>query len=360
MQTATASAAAHVSITDAARVLHIHLNRPQQLNALTTAMCDTIATALRQVTRETHDCVIFTAAGDKGFCGGGDVKAMLHSTTAAHAFLQAEYEMDRLIAVCPVPTVAIMHGITMGGGIGIAAHCATRIVTANTTLAMPETRIGIVPDVGINRLLAATPAGFGELIAATSCTFNAADALAAGFADYYLPPQTLDAYLQAVRAGSNPVTAAAALAAPPAMPATTVQLAAKIAAALPATAQQPPVDPVTQAQHFAAALTAYSPDHAAQLAAVCPQTAVIALARVTQLRAAYAAGHTIDAATALARDYRLLTKLVTRSDFTAGVTSRLITKDNQPRWQPATLAAVTATATAKLLAAERLYTDSPQ
>ncbi|MBB4072228.1 enoyl-CoA hydratase/isomerase family protein [Canibacter oris] len=350
MQTATASSTPHVTITDEARVLQIHLNRPQQLNALTTSMCNTIATALRTVTPETHDCVIFTAAGDKGFCGGGDVKAMLHSASAARAFLQAEYEMDRLIAVCPVPTVAIMHGITMGGGIGIAAHCATRIVTADTTLAMPETRIGIVPDVGINRLLAATPAGFGELIAATSCTFNAADALASGFADYYLPPETLTSYVKAVQSGVDPVTAAKQFAQEPTGAAATIAIAARLNNLLREKITH--TDPVAQAQQFAAALARCSSLHAAQLAQVCPQTAVIALARVARLRSAYAVGESLDPTTALARDYRLLTLLVTRNDFKQGVTSRLITKDNRPQWQPATLAAVSSATTMRLLAAE--------
>ncbi len=119
-------------------------------------------------------------------------------------FFREEYALNALIAEYPKPIVVIADGITMGGGIGLAGHAAVRVVTERSQLAMPETRIGFVPDVGGTRLLAHAPGRLGEYLGLTGQSMNASDAVYAGFADHVVPSDHLAALDDALETRADP------------------------------------------------------------------------------------------------------------------------------------------------------------
>ena len=174
----------------------ITLNRPQVLNALTYDMVGMIAQALDDWERgNAVRLVMIEGAGERAFCAGGDIQS-LYQTGRSHPeigrrFWFDEYRLNARIHHYPKPYVAIMDGITMGGGAGISIHGSHRIVTERSTVAMPEASIGFMPDVGSTRLLADAPGETGLYIGLTAARMSAADAIYAGFADTYVPSQRL-------------------------------------------------------------------------------------------------------------------------------------------------------------------------
>ncbi|MEU3349603.1 enoyl-CoA hydratase/isomerase family protein [Streptomyces sp. NPDC006700] len=177
----------------AGRAAHITLNRPRVLNALTHEMVRRIDEAL---TAWEHDpaveTVVITGAGERGLCAGGDIRAIHDDArdgdgVAAAAFWRDEYHLNARIARYPKPYFAVMDGIVMGGGVGVSAHGSVRVVTERSRIAMPETGIGFVPDVGGTHLLALAPGELGTHLALTGAQIGAADALLCGLADHYVP-----------------------------------------------------------------------------------------------------------------------------------------------------------------------------
>ncbi|WP_461637893.1 enoyl-CoA hydratase/isomerase family protein, partial [Leucobacter sp. BZR 635] len=139
-------------------VTRITLNRPRAINALNIEMFGGIHAALDTVAGST--AIVLDGAGERGFCGGGDIKEIAFGNDPRELF-RAEYRIDHRMSESPVPVVAIMGGIAMGGGIGLGGHAAFRIVTERSRLAMPEVRIGILPDVGGHLLLSRAPGRLG-------------------------------------------------------------------------------------------------------------------------------------------------------------------------------------------------------
>ncbi|MFH9990617.1 enoyl-CoA hydratase/isomerase family protein [Streptomyces luteogriseus] len=185
------------------RAARITLNRPRALNALTHTMVRRIDEALDDWERDPAvETVVITGSGERGLCAGGDIRAIHDDArdgdgTASAAFWRDEYRLNARIARWPKPYVAVMDGIVMGGGVGVSAHGSVRVVTERSRVAMPETGIGFVPDVGGTHLLAAAPGELGTHLALTGAQIGAADALLCGLADHYVPtasvPDLLDA-----------------------------------------------------------------------------------------------------------------------------------------------------------------------
>ena len=182
-----------LTIRTAGRAGRITFTRPKALNALTHAMARAIHDALDGWRDDPAVAlVIIDAEGDRAFCAGGDIAAVYHAGRAGdhqvgRDFFRDEYRMNAAIADFPKPIVAFMQGFVMGGGVGVGGHASHRIVGDTTRIAMPESGIGLIPDVGGTWLLGRAPGRIGEYLAMTGGRMTAGDAIHAGFADMYLP-----------------------------------------------------------------------------------------------------------------------------------------------------------------------------
>jgi enoyl-CoA hydratase len=182
------------------RVGHLVLNRPRQINSLTPGMIRRIDAALGEWERDERvRAVVVTGAGERGLCAGGDIRAIYEDVQAgtdeALQFWRDEYLLNARIAEYPKPYVAVMDGITMGGGVGVSAHGSVRVVTERSKVAMPEVGIGFVPDVGGTYLLSRAPGELGTHLALTGGAIGAADALLCGLADYFIPAERVGRFV---------------------------------------------------------------------------------------------------------------------------------------------------------------------
>lgn len=335
-------------------ITHITLNRPRAINALNLEMFETITRDIAEANRDGSAAILLDGAGDRGFCGGGDVKEI--STGDPYRILSTEYVLDYAVATSGIPVIGIMDGITMGGGIGLAGHAAMRVVTERSRLAMPEARIGIVPDVGGHLLLARAPGRLGELLAVTSGEMDGGDAVALGFADAYVPSARLDDLRRALAAGEDPREAVARVA--EAAPASRL-LAARswwdpiaafalggnaegVGAAADAFGGDADGAPAADAEaesidgviRLLRALENDPGDDARGVAAVvrsmCPTSVAVTLAQIARTR-----DEQLSLAEVLADDLRVVVRLAHRPDFAEGVRAQVIEKDRTPKWRPA-------------------------
>jgi enoyl-CoA hydratase/carnithine racemase len=191
------------------RIGFIELERPKALNALSTGMIRAMHAALNQW-REDPDvlAVVVRSQHPRAFCAGGDVRFLYESAQRGEqdprdTFFIEEYRLNHAIFTYPKPYIALMNGVVMGGGMGISqgAHRTggLRVVTDSTKMAMPETRIGLFPDVGASWFLARTPGAIGRYLAVTGEAIGAADALYAGLADTYIEDAALPALVDTLR-----------------------------------------------------------------------------------------------------------------------------------------------------------------
>ncbi|AMB59947.1 enoyl-CoA hydratase/isomerase family protein [Microterricola viridarii] len=330
------------------------LNRPRVLNALNAGMVDTLTEVLQGWVGDSEvSVVVLDGAGERGLCAGGDIRELAENTAAgkhagARAFFRAEYRLNALIAEYPKPVVALMDGITMGGGIGLAGHAAIRIVTERSRLAMPETRIGFTPDVGGSWLLARAPGELGTYLALNSASMAAADAIDTGFADFYLPSELLPHLLQALAERADPGSPAeiAML-----FDETPEPLVADGETVQSLRSRREWIDACYSADTVPAILERLRarPEQAAHRAAdeleqLSPTALSVTLAT---LRAARELPSLRDA---LEQEYGVGSWLLEQQDFAEGVRALLIDRDRSPRWQPATLAELPADAAASALA----------
>ena len=176
----------------------ITLNRPRALNALNADMCQAISDALLAWRDDDRiGSVLIDGAGDRAFCAGGDIRVVAESGKGdgaeARRFFHTEYRMNELLHRYPKPVVAIMDGITMGGGVGISAPCAIRIATERTMWAMPEGDIGLFPDVGGGWHLSRLPGEAGVWLALTGARLKGADCVELGIATHFVPAERIEA-----------------------------------------------------------------------------------------------------------------------------------------------------------------------
>ena len=186
-----------VMIATEGRIGRIRLNRPKALHALNTAMCEAILAALTAWrTDPAVEAVVIDHAEGRGFCAGGDIRMLAESGAQdgaeARAFFHTEYRMNHALFTYAKPTIAFMDGITMGGGVGLACPCDFRIATENTKLAMPETGIGLFPDVGGGWYLSRLPGRVGQYLALTGHRASGHDCLNLGLATHAIALDELD------------------------------------------------------------------------------------------------------------------------------------------------------------------------
>ena len=174
------------------RVAIITLNRPTALNALSHPMVRELAVLFERCrTDDGIVAVVLRGAGEKGFCAGGDVRELYRMKTRGEtgwqAFFVDEYRLDYALHTFPKPVVALLDGITMGGGMGLGQAARLRVVTERTKIAMPETRIGFLPDVGATHFLAVMPVEVELYVGLTGVTLSGADAVRLQLADLCVP-----------------------------------------------------------------------------------------------------------------------------------------------------------------------------
>ncbi|MGW6879562.1 enoyl-CoA hydratase/isomerase family protein [Streptomyces goshikiensis] len=317
------------------------LNRPKALNALSHAMVLRIEEALTAWREDPAvETVVISGAGERGLCAGGDIRAIYEDArtggSASADFWRDEYRLNALIARYPKPYVALMDGIVMGGGVGVSAHGAVRIVTERSRVAMPETGIGFVPDVGGTYLLALAPGELGTHLALTGAPVGAADALLCGLADHFVPSERLGAL--AADLARVPVHDALT---PYVGPAPDGELASHREWIDHCYA----ADTVEEvlARLLASGVPA-AKEAAATLAAKSPTALKVTLAA---LRGARRLG---PLERVLEQEYRVSCAALSSPDLVEGIRAQVIDKDRAPRWSPARLAEVTEADTARYFA----------
>ena len=312
----------------------IRLNRPKAIHALTTQMCEVMSAALLQWRADSGvELVIIDHAEGRGFCAGGDVVMLARSgnedASDAKRFFFAEYRLNHLLFSYPKPTIAIMDGITMGGGVGISQPCDFRIATENTRLAMPETGIGLFPDVGGGWYLSRLPSRVGQFMVLTGARLDGAECHYLNLATHYVDQADLEELVDRIM--KAPARAQGALgAAARSVP------AAKIETNLPQITRLFASD---QLEEVLAALEAEESDWArTELATVKSKSP---LSCKVSLRLLAQGTHRTNFADEMKAEYALAGRVVRTHDFREGVRALLIDKDNSPQWEPATPEEVT-------------------
>jgi enoyl-CoA hydratase len=310
------------------------LNRPRAINALDIGMIRLLAEALDAWERDADvEVVLLEGAGERGFCAGGDVRALREQVLSGDAdgaaeFFREEYALNARIAEYPKPFVVLADGITMGGGVGLAGHAGFRVVTERSKLAMPETRIGFTPDVGGTWLLGRAPGRIGEYLALTGGTMDGPDAVYAGFADHYVPAERLDGFRDALETRADPTG-----------PAELVLLFDETPEASALETARPWIDDAFAADSVPEIIDRLrarpEPDAAATadlLLTLSPVALTVALAAVRSARALPGLRDVLE------QEYGLVMWFATtQPDLLEGIRAQLVDKDRSPRWQPASL-----------------------
>lgn len=311
----------------------ITLNRPKALNALNHAM-------VLEITARLHDWagddavreVVISGAGEHAFCAGGDVVGIAKRILAGEVgtglsanFFREEYRLNRIIRTYPKPYLAILDGITMGGGVGLSIHGRYRIATDRTVLAMPEMAIGFFPDVGGGYALARFPGKSGLYMALSGARARAADCLYVGAATHYVSDGNLAKLVDAIN--SAPIE-------------TLLDTYAEDPGSPPMRERQAQIDRCFaggSVEAILAALDAEGGEWAEKTAATLRHVAPLSL-KVAHRQLTEAAGLEFDAN--MVMEYRLCQRFMADHDFCEGVRAVLIDKDKAPAWRPASLDAV--------------------
>ncbi len=329
-------------------VVQVTLNRPGYLNALSLEMIRILSAGLTSWAQDDSvSAVLISGAGDRAFCAGGDVKSTYRTGMAYRRnhsdervltlFYAEEYRLNRQLYHFKKPLVALMNGITMGGGYGIAGPCRFRVATEATRFAMPEVGIGFFPDVGSVYFLNRAPGEAGTVIVLTGDTFGAADMIYAGLASHYVPAAQFGnlgvKLAQAVngRPDNAESVIAEILSGESAVPDGVAVLDDNLAM----------IDSCFSGDDVAAMLTVLERDgndwaraQAQTIRSRSPISLAVSLAHLRSM-----AGKSFDDVTA--QDYVLAHRFMTGHDFYEGVRAQLIDKDRTPRWDPDDLGDVT-------------------
>jgi enoyl-CoA hydratase len=316
------------------RVGRITLNRPQALHALTTQMCVDMIAALQAWKNDPAvELVLIDHSGERGFCAGGDIRMLAESGAGdgakAREFFHTEYRLNHLLFHYPKHTVAVMDGVTMGGGVGLSRPCRFRVATERTTFAMPETGIGLFPDVGGGWYLSRMPDHIGLWLALTGARLKAADCELVGIATDCIASADVERFKAGVVADPGHVetllTELETDAGRPTLAAHQDEIARLFA--------KDSVEEIVGA--LEAADTDWARDQLKVLATKSPQTMKVAF---RQLRLG---GQATSFADNMAMEYRIGARVVQRHDFIEGVRAVIVEKDNAPKWSPPTLEGVT-------------------
>jgi len=312
----------------------ITLNRPRAIHALNRTMCETmIATLLSWRDDAAVRSVLVDHTGERGFCAGGDIRMIAESGAGdgvdARAFFKAEYQLNALMFGYPKPITAIVDGIVMGGGVGISEPADIRIATERTSYAMPETGIGLYPEVGGGWFLPRLPGQTGVWIGLTGARLKAADTVALGIHTHFVPSEGVEALKTDLLAD-------------PADPSSVAARHAKDAGPAPLAAHREAIDRLfafdTVEEIFAALEADGSDWAAAQLATLKTKSPTSLKVTLRHIREGAKAA-SFDANMAV--EYAVSGRIGATYDFQEGVRAVIVDKDNAPKWSPADLSGVT-------------------
>jgi enoyl-CoA hydratase len=309
----------------------VTLNRPEAMNALTLDMTLALHRCFEGWASDNAvAAVVVRGAGDRAFCAGGDIRALYDAHriggTLTHEFFQAEYRLNRLFFHYPKPVIALMDGVTMGGGVGLSVHASTRIVSDRTMFAMPETGIGLFPDVGGSYFLPRLPGAIGLYLALTGARLRAADCLYAGIADAFIASAGHDEFVAAIRAGEPIDDATRRLAQAPEPAAL-----AENRDAIDRCFHHDRVEDIELALQREE--SAWAKKTLKIMATKSPTSQKITRRQLCD-------GAKLDFDACMVMEYRLSQHIMAADDFFEGVRALIIDKDNTPQWRPGTLAAV--------------------
>ena len=335
------------TVAGAYRLGIVTLDNPRALNALDLSMLGTLETKLLEWRRRRDiACIVVHSNSARAFCAGGDVKALVLSLNGSPGiqvgidYFTTEYFVDYLIHAYNKPILCWADGITMGGGIGIMNGASARVVTERTTMAMPESAIGLYPDVGATYFLNRLPAGLGLYLALTSARFDGHDAVAIGMADHWIPAEKKAEVLAGLAAlewsldgATNKqilrdhVTSFAV-----ANAATRSNLMKRLDA-IADLVSHPSSEAIDSAFRAWRGEDEWMKNAADGYLSASPTSVKAVFKQMTQ-------GKNLSKKAVFLREWDMSANFCAGSDFLEGVRARLIDKDQNPRWNPATLAEV--------------------
>ncbi len=319
----------------------VTLNRPKALNALTLNMIRLLDPQLRAWAADPEvKAVVVRGAGEKAFCAGGDVLKLYLAgkddkegrgrIPIIQEFFREEYVLNRLIKRYPKPYIALMDGVTMGGGVGISEPGSHRIGTERTLYAMPETAIGLFPDVGGTYFLPRYPGQLGPYLGLTGERLKAADLLYARVIDAYVPSAKLDTLLEDLaRTDGNGEAISAIIAAH-----------AEAPGDAPLAVHRDAIDRCfghDRMEAILATLAGEGSDWANGVKAVLEKMSPVSLKVTLE---AIRRGARMDFEDCMIQEYRLSQSMLGDDNFYEGIRSVLVDKDRNPRWTPDRVEAV--------------------
>lgn len=338
----------------------VELTRPKALNALTLEMIRQMHPRIEAwEDDETVKAVVIKGQGEKAFCAGGDVRAIYRSivddlggkgpSELSRTYFLEEYRLNHTIHALSKPYVALLDGVTMGGGVGLSVHGSHRIVTERLIFAMPETGIGLFPDVGGGWFLPRLPGEVGLYLALTGARLDAAGAVALGVATHFVPStrlEGLEAALATTIAGSGDGRAAIN---------DVLDRFAEVPGDDPLAARRKVIDScfaapsveaiLQQLDRAAAEGSEFAAETVATLRHKCPTSLKLTL---EQLRRGRDMSSLLEV---LTMEYRLSQHCMAGTEFFEGIRAVLVDKDYAPKWRPDSLEAVSESAVASHFAA---------
>lgn len=309
----------------------ITLNRPKALNSLTHAMVVQMRAQMQAWEKDPQvGCVVVRGAGERAFCAGGDIRAMRESgltqTSYARDFWREEYTLNAYIKHYSKPYIALIHGVCMGGGIGLAVHGQFRIASGSAVFAMPETGIGFFPDVGGSYFLSHAPGQVGMYLGLTGARISAADAIYTKIATHWIPAEEWPLLLEALCHGED-------------APDVIMEME-RLPGNSPLSDWRDDIDRIFKASSVEDILDLLDHDDsdwAQETAATMRSRSPTSLKLVfNEIRS----GCTLAFDDCMAMEFRMACRILEGHDFYEGVRAVIVDKDNAPRWEPAALADV--------------------
>ncbi len=330
------SASDDIRIEQRGGLVIVTLNRPRALNALSFAMCRALYDGLARWQSDPGvGAVLIKGAGERAFCAGGDLRWLYgvlaeQGIETALAFYALEYAMNARLHHFAKPYVALLDGITMGGGAGVSMHGSHRVVTERTVFAMPETGIGLFPDVGATYVLPRLKGALGMYLGLTGARLNAADCIWAGLGSCHIPAERLDALENALAGADFSADAHGAV----------DRLLSRFQTQPGLVSLAENIDRIdssygrTDLRAVLRALgqenTGWGEAQLAQLSTKSPTSLAVTFRQLQE-------GAALDFNSAMRLEYRLVPRFLAGHDFREGVRALIIDKDGRPRWRPSRL-----------------------